>query len=211
MWERGARHNPASFRYRFYMDHRPILPQDPTLEFVRKSYNQYENIYFCFRTSQNKVKYIFSNNLPVKDREELKALVNMDNLVGKSIKYFALLFSLFLSGYVFNKMNFAKKYHKRIGVVLASYFANYGVLQNMYSYKFQEFTSHYYFKFQHLAVDDINEIKDKRRSYFTVDKSVYYRESSSDIRHAAHHPANEGHHDHDTSTYYGPYPVIIFF
>jgi len=212
MWERGARHNPASFRYRFYMDHRPILPQDPTLGFWRKSYNQYQNIYYGFRVTGNKVKYIFSNNLPVEDREDLKTISEYDNKFRKNLKYFAALASLYLSGFIFNQVNFKQQYFYRIITVVGAYYLTHALINKNYMNYLNDITSYYYFKYQHLAVEDINEIKDKRRSHFTIDKSAYYRESSHDIRHAGHHPANEGHHDHDTSTYYGPYPVnIIYF
>jgi len=210
MWERGARHNPASFRYRFYMDHRPILPQDPTLGFVRKSYNQYENIYFAFMVTASKRKYLFSNNLPVQDREDLKTLSEFDQKFRKSFKYFAALATLFVSGFVFNNGNFGKKYYYRLLTVAGVYFVTLAMINKNYLSHFNDLTSYYFYKYQHLSAEDISEIKDKRREFIHLDKSVYYRETAQDIRHAAHHPASEGHHDHDTSTYYGPYPVKAF-
>lgn len=210
MWERGARHNPASFRYRFYMDHRPILPQDPTLGFWRKSYNQYQNIYFGFRVTANKVKYIFSNNIPVQDREDLKTISEYDNKFRKNIKYFSALSALYLSGFIFNQVNFRQKYLLRFLTVVSAYMLTNLFIHKNYLNYLNDITSYYYYKYQHIAVEDINEVQDKRRAYFTLDKSAYYRESSQEIKHAAHHPASEGHHDHDTSTYYGPYPVIFF-
>jgi hypothetical protein len=210
MWERGARHNPASFRYRFYMDHRPILPQDPTLGFWRKSYNQYENIYFPFKVSSKKSKYIFSNNLPVNDREDLKTITEYHNLFAKNFKYFAGLAALYLSGFVFNQVSYGQKHHMRLLTVIGAFaLTNIMIKINYLSY-FSDITSYYFYKYQHLAVDSIQEVKDKRRNFFTLDTSVYYRETAQDIRHAGHHPASEGHHDHDTSSYYGPYPVKNF-
>lgn len=207
MWERGARHNPASFRYRFYMDHRPILPQDPTLGFWRKAYNQYENIYFAFMVTSSKRKYLFSNNLPVQDREDLKTISEFDNKFRKNFKYFAALATLYLSGFVFNNVNFGQKYKYRLLTVAGAYLLTHALINKNYINYLNDITSYYFYKYQHLAVEDVNEVKDKRRGFFSLDKSVYYRETAQDIKHAAHHPGSEGHHDHDTSTYYGPYPV----
>jgi len=60
-----------------------------------------------------------------------------------------------------------------------------------------------------LAVDNLSQINDKRRSLYDIDKSFYYKETTKDTRQAAHHPAcfELG---HDTSTYYGPYPVSLY-
>lgn len=209
MWERGARHNPATFRYRFYLDHRPILPQDPTLGFWRKSYNQYRNIYFGFMVAPNKVKYIFSNNIPVHDREDLKTITEYDNIFRKNLKYFSALAALYLSGLVFNSVNLRQNYLARIALVAGAYMFLNALVHKSYLNYLNDITSYYYYKYQHLAVEDIRQTEDKRRSYFTLDKSVYYGETSQDIRHAAHHPASFE-HDHDTSTYYGPYPVRSF-
>lgn len=207
MWERGARHNPASFRYRFYMDHRPILPQDPTLGFWRKSFNQYDIIYFAFMVTSNKKKYLFSNNLPVQDREDLKTISEYDNLFRKNFRYFSALATLYFSGFIFNNVNYGQKHFFRLATVVGVYYLTHALINKNYINYLNDITSFYYFKYQHLAVEDINEVKDKRRQFFSLDKSVYYRETAQDIRHAGHHPASEGHHDHDTSTYYGPYPV----
>lgn len=211
MWERGARHNPASFRYRFYMDHRPILPQDPTLGFWRKSHNQYRNIYYGFRINSKKVKYLFSNNIPVNDREDLKSLIDYDNKFRKNFKYVAFLGAIYSSGYIFNNVNFGNKYFYRLVTIAAAYTLFNLLIHKQYLNYFNDLTSYYYYKYQHLAVEDLSEVNDPRRKFFQLDKDSYYRESAHDIRHNAHHPANAGHHDHDTSTYYGPYPVHNFF
>ena len=209
MWERGARHNPASFRYRFYLDHRPILPQDPTLGFFRKSYNQYRNIYFGFRTTANRVKYIFSNNIPAQDREDLKTITEYDKIFRKNLKYFSALAALYMSGFVFNSINFKQNYFARIAIVAGTFWVFNKLISKNYLNYFNDITSYYYYKYQHLAVENINEVKDTRRKFFSLDISAYYRDTSQEIRHASHHPASLE-HDHDSSTYYGPYPVSFF-
>lgn len=210
MWERGARHNPASFRYRFYMDHRPILPQDPTLGFWRKTYNQYSNIYYSYRTGMKTIKFIFSNNIPVQDREDLKSVTEYHELFKKNIKYFSAIATIYFSGFIFNSANFKQNYFGRFAMIFGLYiFINSSIHYNYMNY-FKDITSYYYYKYQHLTVESMDHINDVRRSFFTLDKSSYYRETSQDIRHAAHHPASFE-HDHDTSTYYGPYPVFYKF
>lgn len=211
MWERGARHNPVSLRYRYYTDHRPFLPQDPTLGFLRRSEGSYESLFYAFMVSKNKKKYIYSNNIPVQDREDFKSLIHYDNIFRNNFKYLAGLAALFMSSGIFKVANFGSKHWMKFLTVYACYKINHIAFSKVYLNYFNDMVSYYYYKYQNVAVDDISEVKDPRREFINLDKSVYYRETSQDIRHKSHHPANQGHHDHDTSTYYGPYPVFIFF
>ncbi len=59
-----------------------------------------------------------------------------------------------------------------------------------------------------MSVANLDEIADPQRNHFRLDTDSYYRQSASDV--AGHHGREEEHGDahHDTSTYYGPYPVI---
>lgn len=207
MWERGARHNPVSLRYRWYADHRPFLPQDPTLGFLRQAEGSYESIYFIFRIAKDQLKYIYSNNMPVKDREELKNLMRIDNLFRSNFSLIAGISTLFLGTGIFKSFNFGSSYFKRGVVLYLTYKTSQMVLNKFYTLYYNDFATYYYNKYAHIATDNKEETKDKRREFIQLDTSVYYRESSQDIRHNAHHPASHGHHDHDTSTYYGPYPV----
>ena len=210
MWERGARHNPVSLRYRFYADHRPFLPQDPTLGFLRTAEGSYESIHLIFRVTKDKLKYIYSNNIPVKDREDLKNLMYYDNIFKNNFKYLSLVASIFITAGVCNTVHFGRNhFYKFLTFGLANCVA-YSAINYFYQLSYNDLVSYYYFKYQNIAMDNISETKDKRREFYQLDTSTYYRESSQDIRHNAHHPANSGHHDHDTSTYYGPYPVRLF-
>ena len=215
MWERGARHNPASLRYRFYTDHRPFLPQDPTLGFLRSAEGSYESLFYSFWITNSKRKQIYSNNIPVSDREDLKSIIYYDNILRKNFKLLAAISSLFLSAGVIKMANFGKHWHKFLTIFACYKLTHIGMSKTYLNY-YNDITSYYFFKYQAIAVDDISEVKDPRREFINLDKSVYYRQTSQEIRHSAHHPANAGHHDHDTSTYYGPYPVrnkffLIFF
>jgi len=103
-------------------------------------------------------------------------------------------------------VNFGNKHWMKFASFGAAYFFSKCVINKIYLNYYNDSISYYYFKYQNLAVDNVSEAKDPRREFIELDKSVYYRETSEEIRHNAHHPANAGHHDHDTSTYYGPYP-----
>lgn len=206
MWERGARHNPISLRYRFYSDHRPFLPQDPTLGFVRRPENSYESIYFAFRIAKDKLKYIYSNNIPVQDREDFKNLIHYDNIVRNNLKYIAAIASIFMSSGILKMCNFGSKHWMKFLTIFVSYKFIHMSSNQLYLNYYNDMVSYYYFKYQNIAVDEKSQVKDPRREFINLDKSVYYRETSQEIRHKSHHPANHGHHDHDTSTYYGPYP-----
>jgi hypothetical protein len=210
MWERGARHNPASLRYRFYMDHRPFLPQDPTLGFLRTAEGSYESFYLPFKLTSDQLKYILINNIPVRDREELKNIMSFDNKLRSNFKYFFFVATIFAGTPVLRLCNFKKFYHKALALG-ATYFCISKPLNGLYTLYYNDIMSYYYYKYQNIATDNINETIDKRREFYRLDTSTYYRETSQDIRHNSHHPANSGHHDHDTSTYYGPYPVSFFF
>ena len=207
MWERGARHNPASLRYRFYMDHRPFLPQDPTLGFLRSAEGSYESLFFAFMLPSNKKKYIYSNNIPVGDREDFKSLIYYDNLLRNNLRYIAAISSLFLSSGVLKMANFGSKHWCKFLTIYACYKITHMAMSKSYLNHYNDMTSYYYYKYQNIAIDDVKDVKDPRREFINLDKASYYRETSQDIRHNSHHPASQG-HDHDTSTYYGPYPVI---
>jgi len=210
MWERGARHNPASLRYRFYADHRPFLPQDPTLSFLRSAEGSYESVYYPFRLDgSGNYKYIYSNNIPVKDREDFKNIVNQDISFRKNFKFLAALSAIFFYKQFSNVTNFGNKHWKKMLLAFACFKISHLYIHLIYSSYLNNTLSYYYFKYQNIAVSDIKETVDPRREFIYLDKSSYYRETSQEIRHNAHHPANKG-HDHDTSTYYGPYPVRIF-
>ena len=206
MWERGARHNPASLRYRFYTDHRPFLPQDPTLGFLRSAEGSYESLFYTFMVTKNKKKQIYSNNIPVQDREDLKSIIYYDNILRNNFKFLAGIASLFLSAGVIKMANFGRHWHKFLTIFACYKISQFGI-NKVYLNSYNDIVSYYYFKHQNIAVDEMSEVKDPRREFINLDKSVYYRQTSQDIRHSAHHPASPGHHDHDSATYYGPFPV----
>jgi hypothetical protein len=68
--------------------------------------------------------------------------------------------------------------------------------------------SFYYYKYSNLAVENLHDIEDPRRKFFKIDTTSYYRETANEILHKQHHAGGHGHHD--TSTYYGPHPVLYY-
>jgi hypothetical protein len=217
MWERSARFNPISLRYRFYLDHRPILPQDPTWSFLRPSHSDYEMIYFLFRGKKS-TKTILSNSIPVKDREQLKKLDRFLTHLNKNINLFSYIPAIFLTGFLFRLGSGSRLYGYKIMYPIVFYVSlclTRGVIKANLSDHYTSAISYYYQKYSHLSVDNINKINDPRRKFFRVDTSSYYRESPHDIIHKQHHDAGHGGHGgngghHDTSTYYGPHPVSFF-
>lgn len=205
MWERGYRHNPLSYRYRYYFDNRPILPQDSTMEWFPmrgKSTDQYHLIYLNFLHASAK-KTLLLNNIPAKDRENLKTFMVYYEKFFENIKTFAYIPSFFMAGALFKMWRPHKKILYPLGffgivllnqTLIASYLKTYA----------NNYIGYFYHKYAHLTVDNIEKIEDPRRKFFRLDTSSYYRQSHEDILHKGHHG---GHHDHE-APYYGNSPVI---
>jgi hypothetical protein len=205
MWERAARHNPLSLTNYFYMDHRPFLPQDPTFNHLwRSQHSQYEEILL-----QLDDRILFLNNIQVADREKAKKLVHNYNLLSSCIRPVSLVFSIFMTGALLKKVKMPYKILRVLGF-MGNYLLANALIKNTLN-SFHTVNCLYFFqKYEHLTVDSVSNIKDPRRGYFKLDTSVYYRETADDIRGHGHHDG-EHHHDHDTSTYYGPFPVRLCF
>jgi hypothetical protein len=208
MWERAARHNPLSFTNYYYLDHRPFLPQDPTFNHLwRKQFTNYAQILLKIKVKGG-FRILYLNNVPAADRERVKILLNQHEDLKKCILSIAFALSALLTG---GAVQGLKKFinYKIIGLVvfgLNFYSVKYWLNRTLDSYNN---TNLYYYlqKYEHLTVDNITKIVDPRRKYFQLDTSVYYRQTADEILHHGH---DSDHHDHDTSTYYGPYPVKYF-
>lgn len=204
MWERGARHNPVSARNRFYLDHRPILPQDPTMSYFRRAFSNYQIIYFPFIVGGKAVKYILSNNIPVKDREAIKELAAyQQHMVGIMSKV-AIVPTIFLSG-IFFSLYRPKMTGLSLLIVYGFYNLSSRFARGLIDKRYNDSMSYYYYKYQSLGVENLHDIEDPRRKFFKLDTTSYYRETAAEILHKQHHAGGHGHHD--TSTYYGPHPV----
>ncbi len=204
MWERGYRHNPLSYRYRFYLDHRPILPQDPSLFWLKmrgKEYDPYRVIYLTFRINKSK-RYLLLNNIPVQDRENLKDFINYYEKFFKSINTLAYVPSFFMAGTLFKywrpkmKIIFPLTF---LGILLS----NQALLNGYLKCYANNYISYFYHKYSHLTVDNIENVEDPRRKFFRLDTTSYYRQTHEEILHKSHYA---GHHDHEVP-YYGPSPV----
>ena len=206
MWERAARHNPLSLTNYYYLDHRPFLPQDPTLNHIwRKQYSNYAQIILKLKVKGGN-RLLFLNNLKAADRERVKVLLAHHEDLKKCVAPIAFALSAFLTGAAATTLRKIFNY-KIMGLVafgLNYYSVKFWINRTLDNYN--NTNMFYYFqKYEHLTVDDQSKIVDPRRKYFQVDTSVYYRQTADEILHHGH---DSDHHDHDTATYYGPYPVI---
>jgi hypothetical protein len=214
MWEKSARLNPMSTRYRYYLDHRPMLPQDRTLGFLRPVDNPNWRFFLLFLID-GKLKSIFLNNIPVKDREDIRTLYMNYAWMTNNLSYFAYIPAVLLTGFFYRlgagTPVFKYKIMYPIVFGFSLFLARKYLNTTIYS-GYADNMSYYFHKYRHLAIERPNEVEDPMRKHFRVDTSVYYRETANDILHSGHH--GDGGHEgqgghHDTSTYYGPYPVIL--
>jgi len=208
MWERGYRHNPLSYRYRYYFDNRPILPQDDTMTWLPmrgKSSDPYHLIYMSFIYAKSNKKMLL-NNLPAEDRENLKTFMVYYDKFFNNLKTFAYIPSFFMAGALFNVWRPGKKILYPVaffGIV----FLNQCLIASYLKCFANNYIGYFYHKYSHLAVDNIANIDDPRRKFFRLDTTSYYRESHEDILHKGH---KWGHHDHE-APYYGNSPVSYIY
>jgi hypothetical protein len=204
MWERSARHNPLSMRYQTYRDHRPFLSQDPTLDWLFGRDTRNNIYYFVF----NKKNIICSNNIPVKDRNNMENLIRFQNYILNYSHYVGVISAIFLSKFIFQIRMPYKILYPIIffGIYKFNTFSIYSYL----SIHIDDNLTYYYQKYKHLSVQDVHAIDDPKRKHFRLDTSVYYRQTPQEILHAQHGHHDEGEAHHDTSDYNGPYPYNDF-
>lgn len=208
MWERGNRHNPLSYRYRYYFDHRPILPQDNSMTWMPargKSTDQYQLIYLTFMHAKAK-RIMLLNNIPANDRENLKTFISYYEKFFKNVNTFSYIPSFFMAGALFKMWRPQMKILYPVsffGIVML----NQSVISSYLKVYANNYIGYFYHKYSHLTVDNLENIEDPRRKFFRLDTTSYYRQSHEDILHKAH---AAGHHDHE-APYYGNSPVSLIF
>ena len=209
MWERSSRHNPLSFRYQLYRDHRPVLPQDPTTDWALPRHSNF-NLYYYLVNMGGKNKYICSNNIPVNDRSRLQTLVEFRQHAYSKLGWAAIVPAVFFSAILFRRVTLPYKLLYPVTFYLF-YKLSHGVLFSQVDILLNDNISYFYHKYSHLAVENLEAVRDPRRQHFRVDTDVYYRQTAHELLHGAHghgdHDAGAHEDHHDTSTYYGPYPV----
>ena len=210
MWERSTRHNPLSIRYQFYRDNRPVLPQDKTTDWMFKRHHASQLYYFLIKFG-TKNKYICSNNIPVHDRLTLQTMVEFRKYFNNLLKWAGIVPTVFMSAMLFRNVRMPYKILYPLSFYLL-FKLNQGVLVGYFDHLYHHNFSYYYYKYSHLAVNSVDEVRDPKRQHFRLDTDSYYRQTAQEILHGQH---GHGHGDegaeahHDTSTYYGPYPVRI--
>lgn len=200
MFDRGMRHNPFSYRYKEYMDHRPVLPEDSTMSFgLRKLHDPYSNIYFNYKVG-NSNKILFSNNIPVEDRERLKKFMKYSDISTKNLNVISLMLTTFTAG-AYLQMFPIKVIYLKVALFYSMYKINQYLITGYFEENKYHVFSYYYHKYKHTAVENLNDIEDARRKFFRPDTSVYYRESPQEI-----YDKKSPEMLHDPAIYYGPHP-----
>ncbi len=207
MWERSARQNPLSARYQFYRDNRPVLPQDKTWDrFVNR--HQVSKLYYFLVKYGNKSKYLCSNNMPVHDRLTLQSMVEFRSYFHNVLKWAGVVPTVLMSAWLFKRVTLSKKIFYPL-IFFAIFQINNVSINGYFDYLFYHNFSYYYHKYSHMTVENLAEVNDPSKKHFKLDTDVYYRQTAHEL--SGHHGDDEGHGDHhDTSTYYGPYPVRIY-
>lgn len=203
MWTRSKRANPYSVQFQENLIHRPILPEDATLEgFMgfRKEHNPYKRIFYFFALGNAK-KILLSNNIPVEDRERFKAFHRYLEVLYKNLFYFSIIPGTLVGGAtasVFVNPSFKST---KIVIFFLSWAFSYYAIKNQLSKLDNSVASYYFSKYRHTAVDNLNEIVDKRRQFFRPNTDTYYRQSHQDVM-----DEKTPSQLHDPSIYYGPHP-----
>lgn len=202
MWHYGDRHNPLHPRFHYYLDNRPILPQDGTRGFFsfRKLSDPYALKYYVFKSGGSK-NILLSTNIPAEEREELSRLEGYYSVFNKSLTTFSVLPTIALSSIVYKYSDFSKSKFLVPLVFLINYSFVSGLIKGYFSSFISEENSYHYQKYSHLAKQKISDIEDPRRRFFRPDTSVYYRETPQEIFEQKSHAQL-----HDSSIYYGPHP-----
>ena len=215
MWERSQRQNPLSMRYQNYRDNRPVLPQDRTTDWLIPRHASHQLYYFLVRMG-NKNKYLCSNNIPTQDRLTIERLVEFRQYINNVLKWAGVIPTVFLSGIIFKSVRLPYKMLYPLTVYML-FKVNKSLVTGYFDILYFDNFSYFYHKYSHLAVDSIDEIRDPKRQHFKLNTDSYYRQTAQEILHSGHHGHDEhaeGHDGHhDTSTYYGPYPVkyLLFY
>jgi hypothetical protein len=201
MIDRGYRHHPLSTRYIFYLDHRPMLPQETGLlnYTLRKTHDSYQNIFYYFKNNKE-TKIILSNNIPVEDREKLKKYGSYINIFNKNLDVMCL-----GAAYLFTVSLFSVAKSPLIWYKIIFFLGSFSGFKYLLKSETNLYDSHiynYYFqKHKNVFVNDINDINDPRRKFFRPDTSEYYRESAQEI-----YDKKSPEKKHDPAIYYGPHP-----
>ncbi len=196
MWERGARHNPLSYRYTNYQDNRPVLSQDETLDWI---WGRHTNHIYFFKMNG---KFLCSNNIPVSDRIKMMQLMNMRSHFASNASILAIIPAVFSSGVLFSLTRMPYKALYPLSFYLLWQMSG-NMMMNYYDNINGDTLQYYLQKYRHLMVNEINEVKDPQRAHFRLDTSSYYRQHPNEVVHAQH--------SHDTSDHYGAYPVRNIF
>jgi hypothetical protein len=201
MWLLGDRHTPLTARYAYYMDMRPILPQDGTRGYFgfRKLDDPYKLLYLKYYLGKQ-FKYLLSTNLPANERERIYTFYSYYPIFVKNLNFFLVIPTIFFSGAFVKHCGTIKPYQK-ISIYISFYFIFKSLSHSYLNDSTSNLSAYSYYKYSHTAVDQLKDITDKRREFFKPDTKTYYRETPQEIMDKKNH-----HLLHDSAIYYGPHP-----
>lgn len=146
--------------------------------------------YYQYKNGDGEKKYLLSNNIPLKDRENLERIWtgyrrnhNLSTFVGLFMGAEAVLRLPY-----FKKMAYGWRFLSFVGIGLwlaeeVRYWSS--------GYYYMPLLNSYYKKYDHLAKNDIFDIKDEKREWFEIDTSQYMNYTHDDLDHH-HHSINHG-------------------
>lgn len=146
--------------------------------------------YYTYKNGEGESKNLLSNNVPLKDRENLERLYTSYKR-NSALSTFAGLWTSF-------ELVTRVPYLKRLlpGYRILAFFA----LGKLISYEYRYYSGGYYYmplltsmfkKYDHLAKTDLFEITDEKREWFEIDTSQYMDYDFKDLDHH-HHSINHG-------------------
>lgn len=195
----GQRHLPISPMYWDYIECRPMLAQDGSNSGwfgFRRYNNAYQRIYYYFIDSTGS-KILFSNNMFAHDREQFKLFSDEVRRIDSKLNLIAIFPTMLFGSALLKNTN---KSTTAFGLFTLYYSFN-CLIKSYFSSLNSTFYGYYAKKYKNIFVDNLNEVKDKRREFFRPDTSVYYRETAQEI-----YDKKSAHEQHDGSLYYGPHP-----
>ena len=201
MFFNGYRHNPLTLDYQTYADHRPLLPQDSSLYLpgLRKIHDDNSLVYYKFNKN-GKEKFILANNFKTEDRLRLDKFNRYDVVVQKNIAVPAAIATLAFTATFGEFFRHTPKIPNWLNSIGLFFLFKYGFNKFVEDYRNNIYT-YYFQKYNHLAKENIYDIEDPRRKFFTPDTSSYYRETSQEI-----YDRKTPEQKHDPAIYYGPHP-----
>lgn len=146
--------------------------------------------YYQYTNQEGERKYLLSNNIPLRDRENLEKVYK-----GYKRNYYMSLFAGLWSGVeVVSRVNYFRKMASgwkfvsflAIGLYMTEEFRYWSA-----GYYYMPLLCSYFKKYDHYAKTDMFDIRDEKREWFEIDTTQYMDYTFDDLDHH-HHNVNHG-------------------